>query len=546
MDYLKPKQIYIDRYDLFTINECLEMLDVCKKAYVDGKAHGKENGLDSTGEWAKASNWLANQMIFQIVGNRYKTKAQTIEKWMADDSVKQDKYNNTPSPDNISCPNCGGLMKVGMKQLDFVEQPLRMMFIFECEKCKKRQWVYEDGTIRESKLPKCPKCGKNAKMSLIKESKDKVIWKTSCDSCDYSETTTDEFVADRVDFEKREEYDKQLLEKYRAEYCADEVGKKSQHYIEGLPVAKEVFDEQLRKYDSQTYQNVVSLKKLSIVDLEKLLNGIFEKERYIHLVLGHPEIGRHVIVGFTVQDSSSSGREKSALKDLEKILKTTLISTNWRLITDSLSSRLGYVTGRVKGYENEEDFFEISGEKPEKIKESKIDPKVRMEHEGDNVVQLAKLTGEFEGIQNTRKRRLQHDPEGFFLEDDGVYTCGICGENYSGNKIWWTPEVLRCADCWRNINNGTIPALGNRYDDDSEYIQEWFLSSDSGYGIHPSTVRKYQRQGILHSRDLKRENGTIYCTIYLLSENEEFLKAHPRKERTHMKITDLLGNEVEI
>lgn len=546
MNYLKDKQYYVDRYDLTTINESLKILDICTNAYIEGKKNGINKGLTSAGEWAKASNWLSNQMLYQIIGNRFRLKEETISKWISDDERKQNKYDTTPEPRDIFCPECGKAMQVGIKEFDFVDTPLRMMFIFECTKCKKKLWIYEDGQIRKSEPPKCPQCAKDASMSLVKEGKDKVIWKITCSSCGFIKTTVDDFGKNRLEQEKREKQDKYLLDTYRKVYCSDEEGKKALQYIDGLPVAHEVYEEQLRKYDSPAYQNVISLKKLSIIELEKLLTNLFEKERYIHLVFGQPELGQHVIVGFTVQDTDTTNRPTIAIHDLQKIIKENLESTNWRLMTDSLSSRLGYVTGKLKGYEREEDFFEIAGAKPEKEKPSKIDPNIRMEHEADNVVQLARLSGEFEGIQNARKRRLKHDPDGFFLEGDGVLTCGICGENYPENKIWWTPDVLRCADCQRNVKNGTIPPLKNRYNDDCGYIEEWFFSSDIGYGIHPSTVKKYKRLGLLKGIDLKREDGSIYQTVYLIKDNQDFLKDHPKKERSHMKITDLLGEVIEI
>lgn len=546
MDYLKDKQYYIDRFDLSTINECLKMVDICTKAYVECKKNGINKGLTSAGEWAKTSNWLSNQLLYQTVGSRFRLKEETIGKWMSDDERQQNKYDNTPEPRDIFCPDCGKTMQVGIKVFEFVVTPVRMMFLFECTKCKKKHWVYEDGQIQKSEPPRCSQCAKDASMSLVEKGKDKIIWKITCSSCGFTETTVDNFEKNHLEQEKREKQDKYLLDTYRKVYCSDEAGKKALDYIDGLPVAREVYEEQLRKYDSAAYQNVISLKKLSIIELEKLLANVFEKERYIHLVLGQPELSQHVIVGFTIQDADTSNRPTTAIHDLQKIIKETLEATNWRLMTDSLSSRLGYVTGRLKGYEREEDFFEIAGAKPEKEKLSKIDPNIRMEHEADNAVQLARLMGEFEGIQNARKRRLKHDPDGFFLEDDGVYTCGICSENYPGNKIWWTPKVLRCADCQRNVKNATIPPLGDRYDDDCGYIEESSFSSDMGYGIHPSTVRKYRRHGLLKGIDLKREDGSIYQTIYLIKDNQDFLKDHPKIERPHMKITDLLGEVVEI
>ncbi len=546
MDYLKDQQYYIDRYDLATIKKCLEMVEVCKIAYVKGKKEGTNKGLTSKGEWAKASNWLTNQILYQIVGEKFRRKEETINKWVNDDKLEQNKYDKTPEPQNVLCPECKTRMRVGLKQLDFIDGPLRMMFLFACDSCKKKLWVYEDGQIRKSEPQKCPQCASDVSVTLIKEGKNKVIWKTTCSSCGFSETTTDDFEKTRLEREEREKHDKNLLNTYRSVYCSDEAGKKAWQYIEGLPVAEEVYQEQLQKYDSQAYQTVISLKKLSILELEKLLTETFEKEKYIHLVLGQPELGKYVIVGFTVQDANVQGRAKTALQDLQKLLISTLEGTNWRLMTDSLSSRLGYLTGRLKGYEREEDFFEIAEAKPEKEKHSKIDPEIRMEHEADKAVQLARLSGEFTGIENARKRRLKHELEGFFLEDDGAYTCGICGENHPAKQIWWTPEVLRCADCWRNIKDGTIPPLGNRYDDNAVYIEEWTLTSDMGYGIHPSTVRKFRRQRLLKGRDLKRSDSSIYCTVYLIKENEDFLKDHPKKERTRMKITDLLGKEIEI
>lgn len=109
---------------------------------------------------------------------------------------------------------------------------------------------------------------------------------------------------------------------------------------------------------------------------------------------------------------------------------------------------------------------------------------------------------------------------------EGPYTCGICGNNHQGNDIWWNTKGLRCRDCWNNIKKKVIPAL--TYDSDNKiWIKEWQLQTD--YSIHPATRSKLRRQGILNGRDLKREDGTIYCTVYLINENEDFLKKYPKK-----------------
>ncbi|TXG76825.1 hypothetical protein E6P97_02860 [Patescibacteria group bacterium] len=40
---------------------------------------------------------------------------------------------------------------------------------------------------------------------------------------------------------------------------------------------------------------------------------------------------------------------------LKKLVDNTIEGTNWRLKSDGISYRLGYLNGRVKAYEGEED-----------------------------------------------------------------------------------------------------------------------------------------------------------------------------------------------
>ena len=86
---------------------------------------------------------------------------------------------------------------------------------------------------------------------------------------------------------------------------------------------------------------------------------------------------------------------------------------------------------------------------------------------------------------------------------------------------------MRCKDCWRNIKKKVIPPL--KYDNDDEiWIKEWQLQSD--YSLHPATRGKLRKEGLLRGRDLKRPDGTTYCTIYLVDENKEFLKKYPKQD----------------
>ena len=161
-------------------------------------------------------------------------------------------------------------------------------------------------------------------------------------------------------------------------------------------------------------------------------------------------------------------------KELEKALKDTLENTNWRLLSNSISYRLGILTGRLKGYETEEDILKLAGKTDTKPKASTLDDEKRRKYECNNIVQLAKLTGKWHGIENMRKRRLTREPEGFYLEKtEGPIQCSICGESHEGNVMWWNLEGQRCPDCWRNIKECVIPSLKPKYDDKCD----WFFDS---------------------------------------------------------------------
>lgn len=146
--------------------------------------------------------------------------------------------------------------------------------------------------------------------------------------------------------------------------------------------------------------------------------------------------------------------------------------------------------------------------------------------QGESLVALAEIVFQQAQIEFQRKKRLEKEPDGFFLEPEHHYTCGLCGEGHSGDEIWWNEEGLRCADCRRNILAGVIPHLKNKYKGDEDWFKSWEIKYY--FGIHPATVRKLRKEGVLVGHDLKMADGSVYQTIYLREENQEFMKRYPR------------------
>ncbi len=268
------------------------------------------------------------------------------------------------------------------------------------------------------------------------------------------------------------------------------------------------------------------------MELEKRLSEPLAKANYVKFALDKPEEGRFFIVPFSVQDANSSRKENDSVHTLQKLLKDSLKDTNWRLMSDHLSYRLGYISGRIRGYESDEDLMQLY-KKDEEKRSSKIDDAMRQKYEYSSWVKLARIGAKHKGIENLRKRRLEKEPEGFFLEvSEGPIRCGICDQSVPGNASWWTLDGITCADCHRNIKEGVIPDL-TKYKDDT-----WFSGYDmkSKYSIQPMTRKKLERQGLFRGRELKKSDGSAYYTVYLVEDNEKFFKEHPPKPELDIKM----------
>lgn len=546
MKYLYDKQHYIDRYDLHTIEECLDYYWSIRDRFAKEKdTHFAKYTQE---KFEQEMNKCLNLMLFTMKGQRYLHKKETIQEWMDRDRRMQELYDNTPAPQNVLCKICSSPTVVTNKDLHNSYEPTaRMMFMFECTKCKKRQSLFEDGTEWKYDPPKCPKC-KHVLKTDLKIKGDINTFTSTCSKCGYKDKDVSDHKKWKDEQEAKEKKDKELLEKYRAEFCLSD--KDGQEYIEtteAMEVAAVVREEEKQKYDNPVYERSLQLKKTTISDLEKLLSENLEKSKYSKLSFDKPEIGQYVIVPFTVQDADSSRNERVSSSELEKLIKTLLEDTNWRLLSNSVMYRLGYLKGQLKGYEREEDMLKLAGKKEEPKPKSKIDDAKRQKYASNNLVQLARLFGEHDGIEAMRKRRLEKEPDGFLLNDGKVgYTCGVCYESISGDNTWWDLKGIRCLDCQRNLKEGAVPL--EIFEDDYGYdvvVKGWQLKSN--YGIHPATVRKLHRDGTLKGRDLKRKDGTVYETLYIISENKDFFDKHPKLDsKIKMTISSKDGKSIEL
>ena len=368
MEYLKDNQYYIDRYDLGTIEEYLKWYWDMKDSF-DKHRNNKEFIKYSDEEFEEEVGKVLHRFMLVVKTQRFQNKQKTIEKWMEDDRILQEKQDNTPAPENIKCPMCDKQMELTLKDLhDTYGKDPKMWFMFECKKCNKRRAVNEDGSEWKYEKPKCPKC-KGVLKTESKYEGNITTFIEECPKCGYKNID----VSDHKKWEKEQETknkrNKMLLEKYRDEFClSEEKGKEMVELIEVISFAHEVHEFEASKYDDPAFEKGMTINKIGIVELEKLLPEVLEKENYTKFSTDKPEIDRYVIVPFNLQDGDNLRNKRGNLRDLEKLISKTLDGTNWRLLSGSLMNRLGFISGKLKGYEQEEDLLEISGYKKEKEK----------------------------------------------------------------------------------------------------------------------------------------------------------------------------------
>ncbi len=357
--YLKNDQYYIDLYDLHTIEECLGFYRNVQES-IEKKRGAEELKKFSKEELDNEINKIAGYTINVIKAKRYRHKKEIIKKWMEKDRKDQEKFDNAMPPQGVLCKECSSSATIISKDLwGLGEKNSRVLFLFECLKCKKRQEFYEDGTEWQYKNPRCPECNSilNKKSALVKNVLTTMYF---CSNCSYKNEEVDDFNNWEKEQKAREARENKLLSKYRKEFCVDDkTGKELLNSFEQLSRIINEFKEREKKDKDPLIQQARKLKKLTVTKLEKLIGDTIEKESYADLKFGKPEIGKYVIIDFSVIETRDDREEYNSKNTLKKLIIEILEDTNWRLMSDGIHYRLGILTGRLKAYEREEDLIEI-------------------------------------------------------------------------------------------------------------------------------------------------------------------------------------------
>lgn len=353
MQYLQSKQHYIDLYDEMTVARCRRH----EQWFEDTKNIKAPNGKGLKGKAREEfARFLCEYTLYFVKGKEYAAKEETVREWMERDEARDKLLEEAQAPQGISCLSCGMLTEANEKGLHEPDgkKDEEVFFIYDCpNKCLPRRVFWATGEEFKPRSTPCPKCG-DLLEKTHKRSGNKVTTVSRCNSCGHKDTYT--FHSSQ----KKEKPDKNY-ENDRNRFCMTEA--EGQEYLdferrmEGL---KEILGKHKeREANKEVYQKVEKLQKLTIVELEKKLVASVKKAGYLKLKLDEPEIDRDVIVPFTVRDAQAGRSDLASSHDLRKAIKQTLRGTNWRLMTEGISYRLGILKGRLRGYEREEDLLKL-------------------------------------------------------------------------------------------------------------------------------------------------------------------------------------------
>lgn len=359
--HLKERQFYEDIYDRHTVEDARRDIVYYYKFYAEVESKlDKDDTIDRPGNAA-----LLNAFYMQAVGlellHRYESRDLYIDEWMAKDKAKDDQIATARLNEE---PHCGHCSKEGLRIIDKslmhrgdtyrIEDPEEVLFNLECPHCKKRCAFWEDGELWKPKPTLCPKCSSDTTHTTARTKKT-IISTYTCSTCKHS-------FKEKMDLSGKEKKPDPDFEKDRAHFCLWD-----KRFREHLFATKKGFEDMARlgkefkeKEDNKhVYAAVKAMKKPKIAELIPLLSPILEKSGYIELSLDKPEMGRDVIVGFSCLDSKSDREDYDSRKNLKKLIDQALVDTNWRLMSNGISYRLGYLSGKIRAYEREEDLRKL-------------------------------------------------------------------------------------------------------------------------------------------------------------------------------------------
>ena len=354
--YLKDHKYYEDLYDKMTVDigrrEAGSLLRARDEFYQKVKITDQEEIKKMEFWWDRMYWWLVE---IPYLLPRWEEKDAAIRSWMAEDRASDERLAAARPRVEPTCSYCSrqGLRLVTKNLLRQDGRNDRsVLFMFDCTICKKRSAYWEDGTEWISPTTPCPKC--TTPLTTEAKTKDRIMTTTyTCEKCEHKEV-------EKMELGKKDVLDPDFEEHKKVFCLSEERARTMQSYRPKWEEAMRMMDDDiLRMANKELYDAAAKIGQIKIPQLIERLRPAIEKVGYIEVAFDKPELGNHVTIGFSCMDSNSERDDAKSRKVLKKAVTDTLADSNWRLTSRDISYRLGYLTGSLRVYENEDELIQL-------------------------------------------------------------------------------------------------------------------------------------------------------------------------------------------
>jgi hypothetical protein len=365
--HLEERSAYEERYDAATVEQCRWIEDHFLSPEIQQHPLSDGRGFP---------NWIMPLKLFHLTGERYRQREETINEWMERDR-QRDAMIEQARPPLMRCPSCGQQMECVDTSIKYgfeEGERDRMSFFLTCKSCKEVHHIYENGTPIPRKPLLCSKCDREVEFSS-EERDGKHYYIRTCKHCGHIEermSTLDE----EEQSPTKEEIERFVRDKKR--FCISEA--QGQRFLQWEERMKQI-DKQKEEHllNVELYDRVKEVKSLNIASLEKKLRKELEKAGYVDLHTTMLPSGREIVLEFSIRDMQDSRKDLESRKTLQETIESALEMTNWSLYPDSVTYRLGLLSGRIRGYESEEDLEKLTRSRMKKKSKKKKTEEVPIE-----------------------------------------------------------------------------------------------------------------------------------------------------------------------
>lgn len=345
--HLKDRSYYEQLYDCHTVEIGRRGRYHYHEFYSELEQKLKER--DPPDEISRPGNAiLVNAFYMQILGyellKRYEEREQKITAWMERDRQLDERLHDTNLKHNPPCQHCGQLkLKLYDKMLmsrDTSDIHELVLIFLKCSNCHRISLYWEDGApyhsaadtdetpAVSSDTPEPPKTTGD-----INNIHDTYFWNVDPE-------TDPDYAKDRYKFCLYDESELKRLRDTREGIARfAELGR---HFAE-------------KDKEKSIDRALKQIKQLTVSELIKTLTPVIEAQRYSNVAFSTPQPGRYLTVEFSCLETDPERQEYQGVRDLKRLINDQLALTNWRLMSTGISYRLGFLSGRLKAIESQDE-----------------------------------------------------------------------------------------------------------------------------------------------------------------------------------------------